>query len=73
MRPDAVLSGGQDGLASSHFLLSMVADRIDLARESETSYEFTRRFEVSLPSVVVLATCCLTHGPSTVVLNHGVG
>ena len=50
-----------------------MADRVDSAGERETSCEFARRFEVALPCVVVLATCCSTRDPSTVDLNLSVG
>ena len=69
VRPDAVLSWGRDGPASSRLLLSVVADLLDSAYERETCFELARWFEVALPHVVVLATCCSSRDPLIADLN----
>ena len=69
VRPEAILFWGRDGPTSLCLLLSVVADRVESTWVHEICWEFARWFEVALPCVVVLATCCSTHIPSIVDLS----
>ena len=73
VRPEAILLWGRDGPASSRLLLSVVADRVDSAWDREICWEFARRFEVTFPHMVVLATYFSTHVPSIADFGLGVG
>ena len=73
VRPDAVMFWGWEGHTSLRLLLTVVAERVDLACEHETCRKFPQWVEVALPRVVALATCYSTCDPLTVDWSLGVG